>query len=62
MDDVAALEASVAAAPRATVHAALTVPQRVLGDVQEAGSSGGSGGIRRSHPDAAIAYQLMQNV
>lgn len=62
IDDVAALSASVAAAPRAAAHASLTFPQAALGDLAGPSSVGGGGGVHRSHPDAAIAYQLMQGV
>ncbi len=65
MDDAAAVEALVSAAPRAAAHAALSVPADVLpGLAAAAGPSGGGGrgGVRPEHPDAAIAYQLMQHV
>jgi hypothetical protein len=63
MDDVAALDSSVAAAPRAAAHAALTAPQALQGGFGGApASAAAASGILRGHPDAAVAYQLMQGV
>lgn len=62
---VAALDSSVAAAPRAAAHAALTAPQALqggFGGAPASAASAGASGILRGHPDAAVAYQLMQGV
>lgn len=58
MDGVVAIEAAIAAAPRAAVHGTLTAPRDQLRDLPAAGG----GGAQAAHPDASIVYQLMQSV